>query len=38
MVWPLVLTHRSDDECENPPLQSQGEGEGWNERPKHQSK
>ena len=35
MVRPLVLTHRSDDERQEPPLQSQGEGEGWNERPEH---
>ncbi len=38
MVWPALLTYRSDDKGQQSPLQSQGEGEGWNERPNYQSK
>jgi hypothetical protein len=38
MVWPILLSHRSDDERQESPLQSQGQGEGWNERPNYQSK
>lgn len=38
MVWPSILGHRSDDERQDAPLQSQGEGEGWYKRPGYKSK